>query len=346
MGEKPRRKPNSKSFLDDDKPRNKLTSIKSPRDRDRDRSKTPDNSRGATRPRSVSPGGGLGGSSDHDCGAAGGILKCNSTDTRMILGSGEKKKKKNGFKQKITRSISLDFASSKSDHGDYLGASLSTLFQVTFPDTKDELVSIREFERNEDVEGISKGDLWYFAKEMKFLLAQEVDWNRKYVDCDLTPEDIDNICASVPGAETADTVDLEELCCWRGLEHVFQGEERTAKIRHVTGGIVGWFQDAFEMGYHDPDELRIVSKARTKADRTKAAKMGAMDAAYVKKQQKSDGVGVSGGKKNYSEKQSTSDISPTRTKRMKKRLSGTFSALPKLNWSPKPTKKTAAVITA
>ena len=212
---------------------------------------------------------------------------------------------------------------SKSNHGNYLGggASLSTLFQVTFPEDH-EIATVHEFER---ADPSIKGELWYFAKELKMLLAQEVDRNRKYAQGELSQDEIEEMSA------TTGETDPEELCCWRGLEHVWEDEDRSAKIRNVVGGIVGWFQDSTAMGYHDPDELRIVSKARTKADRSKAQKRGGQDASYVKKLRDPS-------YKDDPDKQSSA-YSP---KRMAKRLSGKLTSMPKLNSSPKPKKKTVA----
>ena len=250
-----------------------------------------------------------------------------SRSPRGCLKHVEEKPKRKGLKQKVRRSISLNAVS---NHSDYLGSSLSTLFQVNFPEDDNSLVQIQEFER---IEEKYKDALWYVSKELKTLLSIEVDRNRKYADGELSQNEMDKMIAMDGGGET----DLDELCCWRGLEHLlWDGEDRSVKIRKAVRGIVGWYQEAKDMGYHDPDELRVVSKSRTKSDRTKAQKRGSQDASYAKK-------AWDGNKQNGKKEKDKKDSSP---KRMAKRLSGKFTSMPKLNWSPKPHKKTLSVTAA
>jgi len=133
--------------------------------------------------------------------------------------------------------------------------------------------------------------------------------------------------------------DPDELCSWRGLEHILEDEDRSARIRKTIVGIVSWYRDAKEMGYNDPEELRVVSKSRTKSDRTKAQKRGTQDASFIKKMLKGE---ATGSRPSQHSRQSSSgggggsrSMSP---KKMVQKVSRKIN-MPKMHWSPKPSKK-------
>lgn len=242
------------------------------------------------------------------------------------------KTKKLRTKSMLRRSLSTgSHATVKSDYEAYSRSNMASLFQVSFPANPEEMTRVREFDR---VDPKFKQRLWYFAKELKYLLAVEIENNRLYEETGEYPQ------MTKEQKEGQPPLDEEDLCCWRGLEHVWDGEDRTLRIRRTVSGIVHWHEDAKEMGYNDPDELRVVAKARTKPDRTRAQKRAQQDASYIKKLLKAEVAGQEGhsGSPNSSHKSLVS--SP---KKMVKRLSAKITSIPTLHWSPKPSKKSAAV---
>lgn len=191
--------------------------------------------------------------------------------------------------------------------------SSTALFGVTFAEG-DQLVGIQAFE---PVHEDCKGDIWYVAKELKTLLQQELKRNRKYEEGEL------------------DEVDEEEIdqVCWRGLEHILEGDERSGRIRKTVQGILNWYVEARQTDMEDPEKLRVISKARTKVDGTNAQKRASGDALFVKEMRKGE---FKQGSKSQSRRASLS------SHRAVKRLSKNLSEIPKLNWSPKPRPKVEA----
>ncbi|CAB9513543.1 expressed unknown protein [Seminavis robusta] len=334
----PRRQP----ALLDTPPPSLSRSISAPPDQPyfpHNRDRSPRRNNPSTRSRTPSP------ASDSECDRHGALLRGWTTDdsgalhrqdaARFPTRTGSLKQsspKKGPSKSKLLRSFSggSNQSSSKTSATDmernsYHPRSMSSLFHVNFKKSP-ELTQIEEFER---IDASLKNELWYFAKELKYLMASEVERNRKYEEGELSEQE---------NAKSA--ADEEELCCWRGLEHVWEGDDRSNRIRQTVAGIVHWYRDAKEMGYNDPDELRIVSKARTKNDRTKAQKKASADALYMKKLHKHEQHAANPSSSHSHHHSTSSGLSP---KRMARRISKTFAPLPKLHWSPKPNKKTTSL---
>jgi hypothetical protein len=217
-------------------------------------------------------------------------------------------------------------SSGGSNHSRHRRRSMGSLFHVKFPSNDQELEHVQEFER---IDSSLKQEIWYFTRELKQLLAREMERNRKY---ELGEPLVDNNDNDNYENEHHD----DEPCCWRGLEHVLEGDDRSLRIRTTVSSVVHWYQEAKQQrGYHDdPEELRVISKTHTKQDRVRARKRAAMDAQYLKKlykQQQQQSVTPS----------SSPSSSYSTPKKMVQRISKTFTP-PKLHWSPKPNKKETA----
>jgi hypothetical protein len=72
---------------------------------------------------------------------------------------------------------------------------------------------------------------------------------------------------------------------WRGMEHVQKGYRREAKIHlHLVSVVEEYYTLVYAMEQdYNPEELRRFSKAFSKADRVRARKLGAQDAAAAEK---------------------------------------------------------------
>jgi hypothetical protein len=139
--------------------------------------------------------------------------------------------------------------------------SSSTQKKVSFGETSTLLV--------ETVPVAMHSSVWYTASELHKINREEVSRTKSCYE-------------SSNGSKAS--LELAELS-WRGMEHVLKGYSREERIQlHLVSVVREYDSLAQVLGKeYVPQELRMFSKAFSKADRVRARKRGVQDAAAAEK---------------------------------------------------------------